>query len=51
MNIWDWNAESERLDSQEIFEEIASLLHCYSTKLCSLRKKKRIQELIGKEVK
>ena len=26
---------SEKLDSQEIFEEIVSLLHCYSMKLYS----------------
>lgn len=42
---------SEKLDSQEIFEEIVSLLHCYSMKLYSSRKKKKIQELIEKEVK
>ena len=41
---------SEKLDSQEIFEEIVSLLHCYSMKLYSSRKKKKIQELIEKEV-
>ena len=29
---------SEKLDSQEIFEEIVSLLHCYSMKLYSKRK-------------
>jgi putative resolvase len=42
---------SEKLDSQEIFEEIVSLLHCYSMKLYSSRKKKKIQELIEREVK
>lgn len=41
---------SEKLDSQEIFEEIVSLLYCYSMKLYSSRKKKKIQELIEKEV-
>lgn len=41
---------SEKLDSQEIFEEIVSLLHCYSMKLYSSRKKKKIQEFIKKEV-
>jgi putative resolvase len=38
---------SEKLDSQEIFEEIVSLLHCYSMKLYSKRKKKHIQEIIN----
>ena len=37
---------SEKLDSQEIFEEIVSLLHCYSMKLYSSRKNKKIKELI-----
>lgn len=36
---------SEKLDSQEIFEEIVSLLHCYTMKLYSGRKKKVIEEL------
>ena len=41
---------SEKLDSEEIFEEIISLLHCYSMKLYSKRKNKQIQEeLIIKE--
>lgn len=33
---------SEKLDSEEIFEEIVSLLHCYSMKLYS---KRRVQQL------
>lgn len=37
---------SSKLDSQEIFEEIISMLHCYSMKLYSKHKKKLIQELI-----
>jgi len=37
---------SEKLDSQEIFEEIVSLLHCYSMKLYSKRKEKRIKEVL-----
>ena len=37
---------SEKLDSQEIFEEIVSLLHCYSMKLDSKRKEKRIKEVL-----
>ena len=37
---------SEKLDSQEIFEEIISLLHCYSTKLYSSRKVKKIKEVL-----
>ena len=37
---------SAKLDSQEIFEEIISLLHCYSMKLYSKRKEKRIREVL-----
>lgn len=37
---------SSKLDSEEIFEEIVSLLHCYSMKLYSSRKKNAIKELI-----
>lgn len=33
---------SEKLDAQEIFEEIVSLLHCYSMKLYSSRRKKKL---------
>lgn len=36
---------SAKLDSQEIFEEIVSLLHCYSMKLYSKRKHKIVEEL------
>lgn len=36
----------EKLDSQEIFEEIISLLHCYSMKLYSSRKAKKIKEIL-----
>lgn len=32
---------SEKLDSEEIFEEIISLLHCYSMKMYSSRKAKK----------
>lgn len=42
-------AGSEKLDSQEIFEEIVSLLHCYSMKLYSKRRKKLIEELCQPE--
>jgi putative resolvase len=38
---------SNKLDSQEIFEEIVSLLHSYSMKLYSSRKNKAIKELIS----
>lgn len=41
---------SVKLDSQEIFEEIISLLHCYSMKLYSSRKRKIVEELC-KELK
>ena len=37
---------SEKLDSKEIFEEIVSLLHSYSMKLYSSRRKKKVQEII-----
>ena len=40
---------SKKLDSEEIFEEIISLLHCYSMKLYSNRKKKLIEELINEK--
>ena len=35
---------SSKLDSEEIFEEIVSLLHCYSMKLYSKRKLQKIKE-------
>jgi len=34
---------NKKLDTEEIFEEIVSLLHCYSMKLYSKRKKKSIE--------
>ena len=37
---------SVKLDSQEIFEEIISFLHCYSMKLYSKRKEKKIREVL-----
>lgn len=40
-------AGSQKLDSEEIFEEIISLLHCYSMKLyskCSVQKMKEALE-------
>ena len=40
---------SEKLDSQEIFEEILSLLHCYSMKLYSSRKAKKIREILQED--
>ena len=33
----------EKLDSKEVFDEIVSLLHCYSMKLYSSRKKTETQ--------
>lgn len=35
---------SKKLDSEEIFEEIISLLHCYSMRLYSKRKGQKIKE-------
>ena len=40
---------SPKLDAEEIFEEIVSLLHCYSMKLYSARKRKKIAELVQEE--
>lgn len=37
---------SQKLDNEEIFEEIVSLLHCYSMKLYSKRKNKLIKEIV-----
>ncbi len=37
---------SAKLDSEEIFEEIVSLLHCYSMKLYSKRKGQKIKEIL-----
>lgn len=37
---------SKKLDSEEIFEEIVSLLHCYSMKMYNSRKKPIIKDLI-----
>ena len=39
-------AGSEKLDSQEIFEDVISLLHCYSMKPYSNRKAKKIKEVL-----
>ena len=40
---------SEKLDSQEIFEDIISLLYCYSIKLYSSRKAKKIKEILEED--
>lgn len=40
---------SEKLDSQEIFEEIVSLLHCYSMKLYSKRKIQKVKDVLTSE--
>ena len=37
---------SQKLDSEEIFEEIVSLLHCYSKKLYSKRKVSRLKRVL-----
>jgi putative resolvase len=37
---------SKTLDSKEVFDEIVSLLHCYSMKLYSSSKRKLIKELV-----
>lgn len=38
---------SEKLDSEEIFEEIVSLLHCYSMKVYSKRRVAKIKEALS----
>lgn len=40
---------SPKLDAAEIFEEVVSMLHCYSMKLYSSRKRKKVLELIEEE--
>jgi predicted site-specific integrase-resolvase len=40
---------STKLDSEEIFEEIVSLLHCYSMKLCSKRRISKIKEALSED--
>ena len=40
---------SEKLDSEEVFEEIISFLHCYSMKLYSKRNAKKIQEILKED--
>lgn len=40
---------SEKMDSQEIFEEVISLLHCYSMELYSARRVQRIKEALSDE--
>ena len=37
---------SQKLDSEEIFDEIISLLHCYSMKLYSKRKTDKIKKIL-----
>lgn len=36
----------QKLDSQEVMEEIISLMHCFAMKMYSKRKRKVIKELI-----
>lgn len=40
---------SEKLDSEEIFEEIVSLLHCYSMKLYSKRRVQQLKDVFSNE--
>ena len=40
---------SIKLDSEEIFEEIISLLHCYSMKLYNKRKGQKIKEILQEQ--
>jgi len=40
---------SEKLDRQEIFEEIVSMLHCYSMKFYSKRKIQKVKEVLTNE--
>ena len=40
---------STKLDSQEVFEEIVAMLHCYSMKLYTKRRKQKVQEICKPE--
>lgn len=40
-------SDNEKLDSEEIFEEIISLIHCFSMKHYSSRKLKKIKEVLN----
>ena len=40
---------SKKLDSEEIFEEIISLLHCYNMRLYSKRKGQKIKEILKEQ--
>ena len=40
---------SAKLDSEEIFEEIVSMLHCYSMKMYSRRRVNKIKEVLSDE--
>ena len=40
---------SKKLDSEEIFEEIISLLHCYSMRLYSKRKAQKTKEILKEQ--
>jgi predicted site-specific integrase-resolvase len=40
---------AKKLDSEEIFEEIVSLLHCYSMKLYSKSRSKLVKQLVCEE--
>ncbi|MCP4351794.1 MAG: IS607 family transposase [Desulfobacterales bacterium] len=40
---------SVKLDSQEVFEEIVAMLHCYSMKLYTKRRKQKIREICTPE--
>lgn len=40
---------SDKLDSEEIFEEIVSMLHCYSMKLYSKRRVQKIKEALEED--
>ena len=44
---YQWYVVSIRkLDSEEIFEEIVNLLHCYSMKMYSRRKGEKIKKVL-----
>lgn len=40
------DTENEKTDAEEIFEEIISLLHCFSMKLYSKRKTRKIKQVL-----
>lgn len=45
-DLWYNKVGNEKLDSKDIFEEIVSLLHCYSMKMYSKRRITNLKKVI-----